>query len=180
MIMGRLVRTIQALSERDWFDYLAVAAPLILSVVAIWISISTAKKQNKIALFDIRCKALHSINLLLAFGEKLEKCKCDEAIIDNFNTTFGTRINIFTPDPIDAQREALNCLNVLSINILAAKFVFTNENLKLIEEIYSMENDYVYGVIEEGMNEAEQCVIQEKCKKYRHKYLDALIKQMII
>lgn len=52
--MQDLANAIHNLAVHDWVDYLAIFAPLILSVVAVWISILTAKKQNCIALLSKR------------------------------------------------------------------------------------------------------------------------------
>lgn len=41
-------------ASRDWFDYLATGATLLLSAIAVIIALSTARRQNKIALFKER------------------------------------------------------------------------------------------------------------------------------
>ncbi len=52
--MEELVKAIEKMSEPNYLDYLAIVMPIALSLVAIIISISTARKQNKIALFQER------------------------------------------------------------------------------------------------------------------------------
>ena len=52
--MEELVKAIEKLAEKDLIDYLLVIVPILVSIVAIFISIATAKKQNKIALFERR------------------------------------------------------------------------------------------------------------------------------
>ncbi len=44
----------QVAVQHDWFDYAATAVSLLMSFVAVWIAISTARKQNKINLFKER------------------------------------------------------------------------------------------------------------------------------
>jgi hypothetical protein len=41
-------------APRDWFDYLATGATLLLSAIAVIIAVGTARRQNKIALFEKR------------------------------------------------------------------------------------------------------------------------------
>ena len=41
-------------APRDWFDYLATGATLLFSIVAAIIAVSTARRQNRIALFEKR------------------------------------------------------------------------------------------------------------------------------
>jgi uncharacterized membrane protein len=54
--MEDIVKAIEKLAEKDIIDYLLVIVPIAISVVAVVISIATAKKQNKIALFEKRYK----------------------------------------------------------------------------------------------------------------------------
>ena len=49
--MGNIVYIV---APRDWFDYLATGATLLLSAIAVIIAVSTARQQNKIALFKER------------------------------------------------------------------------------------------------------------------------------
>ncbi len=48
---------------RDWFDYLATGATLLLSVIAVVIAVGTARRQNKIALFKERYDTFQIIYL---------------------------------------------------------------------------------------------------------------------
>lgn len=52
--MDELISAIEKISDKTWFDYCIAIAPLILSLVAIYISIDSTRKQNKIALLDKR------------------------------------------------------------------------------------------------------------------------------
>ncbi|MEA4937992.1 MAG: hypothetical protein VB091_00220 [Christensenella sp.] len=63
--MRELIEAINRLSERDWFDYSSALLPLVLSIVAILIAINTSKRQNRIALFDIRYELFTELSLLI-------------------------------------------------------------------------------------------------------------------
>ena len=52
-------------APRDWFDYLATGATLLLSVIAVIIAVSTARRQNRIALFEERFNSYQSMFLFL-------------------------------------------------------------------------------------------------------------------
>ncbi len=64
--MGELIQAINNLSQTSWLDICAVVAPIILSVVAIIISINTARKQNKIALYQERIKYLDELKFFIS------------------------------------------------------------------------------------------------------------------
>lgn len=178
--MCHLAEAIYSLGQRDFWDYLAVAAPLVLSAVAIGISIATAKKQNQIALFEIRHKVLYTINSFLLFGESIGSYCCDEAIVDTFISIFGTNIDIPIHDPIDSTCKAVARIYELERDFSAARFVFPKEDFRLVEKIISMERDYIGQVIEDGMIKEQQLTIQNLCKKYRRKYFKKLVKRFHI
>lgn len=69
----KIYEAITTLGVRDWFDYFSIIVPLLLSVVAIWISISTARKQNKIALFDKRYAVLAAIKRIVTFSQSFNQ-----------------------------------------------------------------------------------------------------------
>lgn len=69
--METLINAIQALKQRDAWDYVAMVTPLILSSVAIWISIHTTRKQNKIALFESRFSVFHIFCFLLSVTQNI-------------------------------------------------------------------------------------------------------------
>lgn len=70
--MQDLVNAIHDLAVHDWVDYCAVFAPLILSAVAVLISIHTARKQNKIALFEKRYECYSSIKKFTSFADGIK------------------------------------------------------------------------------------------------------------
>ena len=59
--MDKVVKAIEKLAEKDIIDYLLVIVPIAISIVAIIISITTSKKQNKISLFERRYSCLFQI-----------------------------------------------------------------------------------------------------------------------
>jgi len=69
--MENLVTSINNLGQRTWVDYLAIFAPIVLSVVAVWVSIATTKKQNKIALFKKRYEAYTWLLPIMRIGKQL-------------------------------------------------------------------------------------------------------------
>lgn len=60
-------------APRDLFDYLATCATLLLSVIAVIIAVSTAKRQNRIALFEKRDSCYSYIRTLYNSTEAINK-----------------------------------------------------------------------------------------------------------
>lgn len=65
--MRELIEAIEKLSQKGWVDYLIIIVPILLSVVAVWISLATAHKQNKIALLEKRHKTLEHFRKIFEF-----------------------------------------------------------------------------------------------------------------
>lgn len=101
-LLVELTIAVQSLQQRDLWDYFAIIAPLVLSVVAVWISISTAKKQNKIALFEMRYKTVSILCFLLPVAKEVVNPK-DKAIDDW--TTLAVSMNTYKMSTAEAPIE---------------------------------------------------------------------------
>lgn len=101
-LLTELITTVQCLQQRDLWDYFAIVAPLVLSVVAVWISISTAKKQNKIALFEMRYKVVSVLCFLLPVAKEVVDPK--EKEIDYW-TILATAMDTYKMSATDSAAE---------------------------------------------------------------------------
>ena len=50
--MEELIKAVESISEKNWIDYGLIFVPILISILAVVISVLTAKKQNKIAGFS--------------------------------------------------------------------------------------------------------------------------------
>ncbi len=91
--MEDIVKAIEKLAEKDIIDYLLVIVPIAISIVAIIISIATARKQNKIALFDKRFRCLSQIQMIVAFGKSIDSTANPLLITQLFDAYWGTDIS---------------------------------------------------------------------------------------
>ena len=64
--MEKLIIAIEKLSNKTLFDYFVAFAPLVLSIVAIYISIDSTRKQNKIALLEKRIAIYNNLKACLS------------------------------------------------------------------------------------------------------------------
>lgn len=79
--MESLVTAINNLGQRAWIDYIAIFSPIVLSVVAVWVSMATARKQNKIELFEKRYKVYTLLMTIIQIQKTLVKMKKKDYIV---------------------------------------------------------------------------------------------------
>ena len=75
---------ISQLLERDFWDYAAIITPIVLSVVAIIISIYSLQQQNRIALFDKRYSACMSLFFLMSVIKQIAEQNVTKSEKDYF------------------------------------------------------------------------------------------------
>ena len=96
--MEELIEAVEALSQKTIFDYLVVIVPIFISIVAIYISISIANRQNKIALSEKRLEILSVVKLILCFSKSISCIQTNhlenrENIIVAYTSVFGIDIS---------------------------------------------------------------------------------------
>ena len=84
MAMESIVEAIEKISQKNMVDYFIAIVPIALSLVAIYISIDSTKKQNKIALLDKR----------LAIYTDLKMC-ISNVIVEGKVTTQNVNLFLF-------------------------------------------------------------------------------------
>ena len=106
-------------------DYLLVIIPIFISCVAIGITISISKKQNKIELFNVRYKCISQIESILSFSKCIEDCKNSQIIITVFDSIWGTDgTNLSFEEKLVVYR----CkLEFIKFDVSSAKLVFKHK-----------------------------------------------------
>jgi len=90
--MEDIVNAIEKLAEKNWVDYFLIIVPIVISIIAIGITVYTARKQNRIALFQLRYKALCRLNCILLFDKNVLEYKSPDIIIKGINMFFKTEL----------------------------------------------------------------------------------------
>lgn len=79
--------------QRDLFDYFATGITLLLSIIAVIIAVSTARKQNKIALFEKRFVVYREFQNCIGFAEILDVDTTSMEFIEMYNFVFSTNFD---------------------------------------------------------------------------------------
>ena len=83
--MEDIAKAIERLSEKTWVDYLLIIVPIVISIVAIGISIHISNRQNRIAVFQLRYKAMCRLNSILMFENNVLKYNDPSKILKGFD-----------------------------------------------------------------------------------------------
>ena len=131
--MEELVKAIEKISEKSIIDYLLIIVPIAISLVAIFVSIVTARRQNKIAMFELRYKALSTIKRISYFASTFYVTKNPHVVIESFNCCFATCL-----DNKDELRSLVNArvkMNEMEENVAIISSMLSNYDRKIIENI---------------------------------------------
>jgi len=90
--MNDLIQKWMGVPLQDMVDFLIILSPIILSAVAIYISIATARKQNRISLFEKRYIVITQINAIITFAAGVRNCDSPNIICGLFDTYFDSNI----------------------------------------------------------------------------------------
>lgn len=143
--MEDIVVAIQQLSQKTCLDYLQVWVPILLSLVAVTISICTARKQNRIALFEKRISVLSIAEMLICYAESINDVdvKNHKILFSIYNSAFGTSITSINSESATAFYYSLKQIEK---DLLMANYLFGKEEAKQLEDICGLLNDFMTSI----------------------------------
>ena len=172
--MEEVVKAIEKLAEKSIIDYLVIIVPMILSVVAIGISIATAKKQNKIALFERRYACLFQIKTILGFTSTIREVSDPKVIIQLFDAFWGTNISNLKGD---SQIIAAQCQLIKIIkDVEQAEFLFEHKFEVLPNQVLEAFHLVITEVIAGQLADESMVELSSVCDKFSKKDYEILKK----
>ena len=141
-VLNEIIEAIKTLNHRDFLDYLAIVAPLVLSFVAIFISVYTIRKQTKIDLFEKRYETIQIFSFLLE-GSKTALSKEIQAKdlwkMGMYN--YKSMNSLLNSDYED--NEVLNFYYNLVFQIMKIDCLFPKRKIKNINEFTEIFMNYI-------------------------------------
>lgn len=162
--MDDLVKAIEKLAEKDIVEYLLVIVPIIVSIVAIYISIATAKKQNRIALFEKNHKALCLLNKIFNLEKTIEKQENAHIIIQCFDMAFNSDLAQHNPDV--ALIKASNILSKVDNDISVIYYTNNVKYRTMINDILASLANVIADAIVDKVNHEEKHKLHRACIKF--------------
>ena len=133
--MEEVVKAIEKLSQQTWVDYLLISVPIAISIGAIIISVATARKQNRIALFEMRYKALLQIKTILDFENIVYGEDSSRAILRAFDMFYGT--DICSKDSIVALMVSAQQMKIIEQEIAPVSFLLDKKRKGIFDQLLS-------------------------------------------
>lgn len=177
--MEEVVKTVEKLAEKTWIDYLLIIVPILISVVSIYISIRISNKQNKIALYQLRYKALCQLNCILMFDKNVLEYKSPDIIIKGFNMFFNTNLQQGTKTedvPWDQYIKATSCLSKIDNDLSILYCSLTVQQKESIDRIMECLADIIASAISEETAEEKIIALHLECSKFTDKEFKKLEK----
>ena len=176
MNIDDLTQAVQALSQKGLLDYLQIILPIVLSAIAIWISIRTASKQNKIALFEKRMSVLNEIERITCFAESVEGIskRDNEAIINIYNSIFGVHLKSFSDTMLEnfyaRIKQSELCFSM-------TEFLFEEDYSKKMHFVIEALSNYMEKVLQYHSFDTEQSAFVEKTLAFKNNEYEILRKR---
>ena len=156
-------------AARDWFDYLATGATLLLSVIAVIIAVSTAKQQNKIALFDKRYSAFIAINNITLLKFFIDVNVNYSEFIETFNIIFCT--NFSKEDKTrDALFEVSKHIKVISECAIQSVYLFDFLEKDDLANVCNDMGGLLAAFSDSTYAQKEYKDFKDSCEKFEEKY----------
>lgn len=176
--MNELVKAIENLSNKTIVDYLLIVIPIIISVIAIIISLNSTNKQNKIALFEIRYAIFKDLKQILEFDKSTYSCNkvCD--IIGLFDSYFGT--NISKDNMNDAIIKSITKVELIGNSVLKQQFVFgeNSERQNKLEKIVESFQKFVVSAAGGDINVEERNKLHKLCDEFYKQDFNELVNKI--
>lgn len=164
-VLRELIKVIELANTKTFWDYLIVFIPIIISVIAIFVSVKTAKHQNRIAMFDKRYKVISLLGFLLGVCEGLITYKDIDGKIqlqsamETFHVINGILDN-------ETRHDFSHFYAGIVLEASKVEYLFTGTKVDLTMNFLSAFNDYVLKVCRAEPSDSEMKVLEEKYLEY--------------
>ncbi len=148
--------------ERDAWDYAAIIAPILLSVVAIVISIYSIYKQNKLNLFEKRYKSFCILSFLLSVANDIvNQERNEEKDILYFSRNTYLKIDSKCDTSNENDIECLSFYSQLYYEILTINCLYRSNKIKDINTFVELFYKYISNVFADEDTKRSKAKLKE-------------------
>lgn len=160
-ILSELIEVIELANTKTLWDYLIVSVPIIISVIAIFVSVGTAKRQNRIALFEKRYEVISLLGFLLGVCEGLITYKGIDGRIQ-LQSSMKTFYMVKGISDNETRHDFSHFYTGIVLEAGKVEYLFTGEKVDLTKAFLVAFNDYVLKICRDEPSDSELKVLEEK------------------
>lgn len=147
-ILKEIIEAIKMINHRDLWDYIAIIAPIALSVVAVSISVYAIIKQTKLDLFEKRYTAINVLSFLVEgtktmLSEKIQEKDIWRVGMYSYKSTNSLPKSNYTDDDV------LSFYYSLIFQIAKLKCLFPTRKVKNINKFSEAFINYISNLYED-------------------------------
>lgn len=174
--MEDIVKAIEKLSQQTWVDYLLISVPIAISIVAIIISIATARKQNRIALFEMRYKALLQIKTILSFEDMAYGEDSPQVILRAFDMFYGTDIR--SEDEIVALMVSAQQMKTIEQDIASVSFLLNKKRQDIFDQLLADFSQVIIDAIDKRITTESKENFHSVCLILKNEVLEKIMRKI--
>lgn len=174
--MEDIVKAIEKLSQQTWVDYLLISVPIAISIVAIIISIAAARKQNRIALFEMRYKALLQIKTILSFEDIAYREDSPQAILRAFDMFYGTDIR--SEDEIVALMVSAQQMKIIEQDIASVSFLLNKKRQGIFDQLLGDFSQVIIDAIKKRITTESKENFHSVCLILKNEVLEKIMRKI--
>lgn len=172
-----LVEVVQVASKQTWIDYCMVWVPIVLSIIAIGISVYTIQSQNRLSLFDKRYEVLYILGFLTNIVRDIidGKGRSEKELLNAYKENYILMNGFNASHDIDDSTfyYALN-MEIVKINVL-----FPKNKVQAVNDFMDVFVQYISNVYGEKSTEEDKILLEEKLSIMEEKKIDALLEKYL-
>lgn len=175
--MEEVVKALEDLSRRDVVDIIAIFSPILISIVAIIISLRATRRQNKIMLFDLKYNIIATARRFLTFEKNIYNKREASFIVFAFDAMFELNTDELTSG-VHSKAKIVSRLRLLQNEIRMGEFFVKQGFEELLKEIVEQAHKIL---LKAQKNLVDNILINDlhnNCKNFEDNYIADIIKQL--
>lgn len=180
--MQELIEAVRMASQSSPWEIALVIAPIIISVLALFISLYIAHRQNKIALFEKRYRVVYLVKKTIEFSKLINNENDNEIIFFlyqiyfKFNFGFELKKENGCLSEERAREYVLLSQSIFCEDLFMTEYLFNHRIAVHIEYLINVFEKFMIMVVSESDCGKDKEDYMNECKEFEQKHIKELYK----
>ena len=154
----------------------AITIPIAISVLAVIISVATARQQNAIALFELRYKSYSQLRTIRSFDTSIHDCEDPNLVLKMFDALWGTSIAKVSGE--ESLIRARCHMEIIVHDVLSREFLFRHKFDVDFAEILKNTQEILIAATSGQVNMDAQKELHRLCELFEKKDLQYMCRKL--